>query len=301
MEKDRITVFTPTYNREKSISRVYESLKKQTYKNFEWLIIDDGSIDNTKDVIEKFKKENLIKIRYIYQENQGKHIAINNAVNNTDSELFLIADSDDSFTSYALEVFMFEWKRIEEKEKYKGITVRCFNASDFEVIGKDFPKYRIDVNELDGIFKLKLKGEKWSIFRTEVLREFSFPNISNIKFYPETILWQKIARKYITRYVNIPLRIYYKDQENALTNKKTSRYRENIFLWDHVINEINDYFIYDIKLFIKAYVGLSRDGVLNGYNFKKILSIPNKLYKKMILMLLYPVGKILAQRSSVNE
>ena len=56
MEKDRITVFTPTYNREKSISRVYESLKKQTYKNFEWLIIDDGSIDNTKDVIEKFKK-----------------------------------------------------------------------------------------------------------------------------------------------------------------------------------------------------------------------------------------------------
>lgn len=157
MEKGKITVFTPTYNRERSISRVYESLKKQTYKNFEWLIIDDGSTDNTKEVVEKFKKENLIKIRYIYQKNQGKHIAINNAVNNTDSELFLIADSDDAFVSYALEVFIFEWKRIKEKDKYKGIIVRSFSASNFEVIGKDFPKYRIDANELDGLFKLKLK------------------------------------------------------------------------------------------------------------------------------------------------
>lgn len=300
MEKGKITVFTPTYNRERSISRVYESLKKQTYKNFEWLIIDDGSTDNTKEVVEKFKKENLIKIRYIYQKNQGKHIAINNAVNNTDSELFLIADSDDAFVSYALEVFIFEWKRIKEKDKYKGIIVRSFSASNFEVIGKDFPKYRIDANELDGLFKLKLKGEKWSIFKTEVLREFKFPDIPGIKFYPETIIWQKIARKYLTRYVNIPLRIYYKDQENALTNKNTTRYKENIYLWEHIINEVNDYFFYDIKLFIKSYVGLSRDGTLNGFSLKKIVSIPNKLYKKMILILLYPVGKILAKMRSIK-
>lgn len=104
----------------------------------------------------------------------------------------------------------------------------------------------------------------------------------------------------MTRYVNIPLRIYYKDQENALTNKNTPRYKENIYLWEHIINEVNDYFFYDIKLFIKSYVGLSRDGTLNGFSLKKIVSIPNKLYKKMILILLYPVGKILAKMRSIK-
>ena len=90
-----ITIITPTYNREKKLTKAYKSLVKQTDKNFEWLVVDDGSTDNTKDLINKFKKEKKIKIRYIYKENGGKHTALNVGTQKAKGELLLILDSDD--------------------------------------------------------------------------------------------------------------------------------------------------------------------------------------------------------------
>ena len=292
----RLTVFTPTYNREKSLHRVYESLLSQTYKDFLWLIIDDGSKDNTKELINKYKKENKIKIKYIYQENQGKHIAVNNAIKITHTELFIIADSDDAFVPEALEVFVDEWDKLENKEKYKGIIARCFDHDTGDIIGEEWPSKRFDANELDANFKLHTTGEKWSLFKTDVLREFPFPEIQGLKFYPETILWQKIARKYITRYIDIPLREYYKDQENSLTGRKNSRYRENIYLWEHIINNIMDYFWYNPKLFLKAFVGMTRDGRLCGLKLKEILLKIDKKWKWPIIIFFYPAGYILYKR-----
>lgn len=289
----KITVFTPTYNREQTLYRVYNSLINQTFKDFIWIVVDDGSTDHTKELIDKYINENKIEIKYIYQKNSGKHIAINTALQYTDTELFIIADSDDSFRENALEIFINEWDKIENKEKYKGIIARCYDNRDGKVIGKDFPDKRFDCNELDANFKYKLGGEKWSMFQTKVLREFPFPNITGLKFYPETIIWQKMSRKYITRYINIPLREYYKDQDNAITNKKNSRFKENIYLWEHLINNVYDYFYYNPLLFIKAHVGLIRDGLLNNYSLKKILSIPNRRYKKIITIMFIPIGKIL--------
>ena len=92
---ERLTVFTPTYNRAAVLHRVYDSLVQQTYRDFRWLIVDDGSADDTKAVVDGFAAENKIVMEYVYQENQGKHIATNRAVAMTDSELFVIADSDD--------------------------------------------------------------------------------------------------------------------------------------------------------------------------------------------------------------
>ena len=94
---ERITVFTPTYNRRQSLTRVFESLQKQTYRDFNWIIVDDGSKDDTKSLIDEFIVKADFKIIYIYQENAGKHSAINRGLKETTSELFLIADSDDSF------------------------------------------------------------------------------------------------------------------------------------------------------------------------------------------------------------
>lgn len=298
-QNERITVFTPTYNRANSIHRVYNSLLKQTYKNFLWLIIDDGSSDNTKDIVEEYIKQNEFKIIYKYQENQGKHIAINNAVKMTNSELFLIADSDDAFLPNSLEVFVKSWDSIpnDEKNFFKGIIARTFDSQTKIPNGRNFPQKEFCANELDANFKLKVGGEKWSIFKTDVLREFPFPNISGLKFYPETIVWQKIARKYKTKYVDIPLREYFRDQENALTNKNKSRHRENIYLWEHLINNVFDYFQYDPKLFIKACIGLTRDGLLNGFKIKKVMSIPNRFYKKILVFIFYPMGFILYKKT----
>ena len=289
----KITVFTPTYNREQTLHRVYNSLISQTFKNFIWIVVDDGSVDNTKKLIEKYISEKKIEIKYIYQKNSGKHVAINTALQNTDTELFIIADSDDSFKENSLEVFVNEWNKIENKKEYKGIIARCYDNRDGKVIGKKFPNKVFDCNELDANFKYKLGGEKWSLFRTEVLREFPFPNIQGLKFYPETIIWQKMSRKYITRYIDIPLREYYKDQKNAITNKNNNRSKENIYLWEHLINNVYDYFFYNPILFIKAHIGLIRDGYANKYKISKIISIPNSWYKRIITIMLLPVGMIL--------
>ena len=96
---ETLTIFTPTYNRAKFLPRAFEALKRQTLKDFLWMIIDDGSTDNTEDVINEFKKKSKFPIRYIKQSNNGKHIAFNRAVEVAQGEFFATVDSDDDFAS----------------------------------------------------------------------------------------------------------------------------------------------------------------------------------------------------------
>lgn len=292
----RLTVFTPTYNRAKVLHRVYDSLCRQTYRDFQWLIVDDGSEDDTKAVTAAFASEKKIPIRYIYQENQGKHMATNFAVSVTNSELFVIADSDDAFVDNALEKLVSAWDSIPDADKvrYKGVICRCFDGGTGQSIG-EFPEKTFDSNDLDAYFKLKLNFEKWMLFRTDVLREFPFPGAGmGLKFFPETVIWQKMARKYQTRYIDDALREYYRDQKNALTHAKTKRYRENTFLWAHFVNDTMDYFRDRPFLFLKAFVGICRDNLLLGKSFREILQIPNRGWKKLACALVYPFGFVLS-------
>ena len=119
--KPIITVFTPAYNRAYTIHKTYESLKRQTNKNFKWLIIDDGSTDNTKELIEKWLQEkNDFEIIYIYQENQGMHGAHNTAYENIDTELNVCIDSDDYMPDDAIEKILSFWN-VNRNDKLAGI------------------------------------------------------------------------------------------------------------------------------------------------------------------------------------
>lgn len=294
----RLTVFTPTYNRAGVLHRVYDSLVQQTYTDFHWLIVDDGSADDTKAVVEAFAAEQKISVEYVYQVNQGKHIATNRAVTMTETELFVIADSDDAFTPDALEKLVAAWDTIPQTQKkdFKGVICRCFDSETKEPIGT-FPEPVFDSNDLDGNFKLKLNFEKWMLFRTDVLKEFPFPGEGmGLKFFPETVVWRAMARKYKTRYIADPLREYFRDQANALTHAKTPRFRENVFLWAHYVNDVMDYFWHNPMAFIKAFVGLSRDNILLGKSFRQIVAIPNKWWKKLICAVFYPAGWLLSRK-----
>lgn len=294
---ERVTVFTPTYNRGNVLHRVYDSLVNQTFTDCKWVIVDDGSTDDTKSVVDRFIAEGKIPIEYYYQKNQGKHIATNFAVSLSTSELFLIADSDDAFTDRALELLVAAWDSIPETERdqYKGVICRCFDSQTGEPIGK-FLQRTFDSNDLDAYFRLNLDFEKWMLFRTDVLKEFPFPDEGDgLKFFPETVVWQEMARKYKTRYIDDALREYFRDQTNALTNAKTPRYRENTFLWAHYINDTMDYFWYKPLLFLKSFVGLSRDNIAVGKGFRKIMGIPNKAWKKAVCAIFYPVGWALSR------
>lgn len=204
------TVFTPTYNRAHSLHRVYESLKVQTYRDFEWLIIDDGSTDNTQKLIEQWQQENCFPIRYFYQENGGKHIAFNKGVRKAEGELFLTFDSDDSCVPQALERFKYHWDAIakDKSQDFSGVTCLCKDQKD-KIIGSCFPFDPTDSNSLEIRYRFKVSGEKWGFHRTKVLKEFSFPENIIGTHIPESIVWNKIARKYKTRFVNEILRIYW--------------------------------------------------------------------------------------------
>ncbi len=299
MDNIRITVFTPTYNRVASLPRCFECLKKQTYKNFEWIIIDDGSTDGTDKLVESFKSENpFFELTYIYQENRGKHTAKNRAAKLAKGEFFITLDSDDACTDDALEVFLSEWEKIPEADRngYYGISCR---TSDLEgnIHGTPMTCEYIDSNDLDFKMKHKIKGELWGMVRTDVVREFPSPEEKGFKFYPENIIWNRVGRKYKARYINKALRYYINDQTNAVTNvnrKKPSKEKYCMHL--HYINECWDYHKYNRKRYIEHFIGLTRDGKINGKKLGEILSDVNTAPKKIITFMLSPIGYILYKR-----
>lgn len=144
----KITVFTPTYNRGYLLGKLYESLLKQTNTDFEWLIIDDGSNDNTSNIINKFIDDDKIRIRYFYQENCGKHRAINKGLDIAEGELFFIVDSDDTLIPAAIELVLEKYKSVENCPEFAGIS---FNKgySEKEIVGKTFSSEFMDCTNLE--------------------------------------------------------------------------------------------------------------------------------------------------------
>lgn len=300
MSNVEITVFTPSYNRAKTLPRVFECLKKQTYKSFEWIIIDDGSEDNTKDVVDGFLKEdNFFDIIYVYQNNQGKHIATNNAVKMCRGNFFITLDSDDTCTNDALETFVNEWNKIpkQEQKKYYGISCRTYDK-DGKINGTQMNVPYIDSNDLDLRFKLNITGELWGMIRTDIMREFPFPVVEGYHFYPENVIWHNVGRKYICRYLSTALRYYIQDQENAVTNvnrKKASK--EKFVMHLHYINDCWDYRKYNRKRYLEHIVAITRDGLANGYKLSEILTMLKTKPRRLLVLLTSPIGYLLYKHS----
>ncbi|MBR2428228.1 MAG: glycosyltransferase family 2 protein [Lentisphaeria bacterium] len=294
------TIATATYNRANVLYRVYESLSAQTFLDFEWIIVDDGSTDNTRQVVACWQAEAAFPIFYYYQENSGKHMALNFAVEKAEGELFVIADSDDSFRPDSLEVLLKHWNGIvpEERQYFRGVTCRCYDPETGKEIGTTFPEGVHDVLGIEATFQYHYTFEMWGFNRTAVMKEFPFPNTAGEKlaFYPESVIWNRMGMKYKVRFVDDTLRAYYRDQGNATMHKKRNRSKENIHLWMHYVNELGKYFWCDPMRFLKAYVGLVMDGLLLGRKAGQILIIPKTAWGKIMTMLAFPVGFLLYLR-----
>lgn len=202
------TVFTPTFNRARTLHKVYDSLRAQTFKDFEWLIVDDGSTDNTRGLIEKWRSEAEFPIRYFYQENRGKHIAFNEGVKEAKGGFFLTLDSDDACVPEALREFKYYWDNIPSEKwgDFSGVTALCQDERG-NLIGNEFPSGVVDDSPIIMNFKHNVYGDKWGFHRTEILRRCPFPEIVGEKFIPEGIVWNRIALKYKVRFINKKLEI----------------------------------------------------------------------------------------------
>ena len=196
-----ITVFTPTYNRGYLLPRLFSSLRNQSFKDIEWLIVDDGSTDNTHDVVMAFIEENIIPIRYVFKRNGGKHRAINEGVKHAKGELFFIVDSDDMLPTNALKRVAEVYRQIKEDRSFGGAAGGDAYPSG-GIVGSGLATPVIDCNSIDIRSKYHVTGDLSEAFRTDVMREFPFPEIEGEKFCPEVLVWNRIARKYKLRYFN---------------------------------------------------------------------------------------------------
>ena len=218
------TVFTPAYNRAETLHRVLESLEAQTFRDFEWVIVDDGSTDHTRDLVRKWQKEADFPIRYFWQENSGKHIAINRGVREAQGRFFLTLDSDDACVPEALERLKYHWETIPEaqRDRFSAVTVLC-RDQDGNLVGTRFPWDVTDSNSLEIRHRYNVKGENWGFQRTDVMKQFPFPVLEGARFVPEGVVWNAIARRFKTRYVNEALRIYWSTEDghsDQLSNTK---------------------------------------------------------------------------------
>lgn len=189
-----ITIFTPTYNRRQLIERLYQSLLLQTQKNFEWLVVDDGSTDDTENFFEPLLSEQKpFPIRYIKQENGGKHRAINNGVKKASGELFFIVDSDDYLTEDAVEKINQWVKTLDDSHKWAGIAGLRGQTKN-RVLGQHNSSSKFIDAKNNERRKCKLLGDKAEIYFTDVLKKYPFPEISGENFISEELVWNVIAR-----------------------------------------------------------------------------------------------------------
>lgn len=195
-----ITVFTSTYNRRQTLERLYQSLCGQTSFEFEWLVVDDGSTDDTRDFIESLRPVNF-RIRYRYQEHGGKHRAINRGSRLAKGEWFFIVDSDDYITPHAIETLNKYLTGIEGNAVFCGVTALKIDLNGniiespctYTILDTDFISYRT---------KYKMAGDRAEVIRTSIMRDFPFPEIEGEKFCTEAVVWNRIAQRYLSRYIN---------------------------------------------------------------------------------------------------
>ena len=227
-----ITVFTPTYNRRQLIDNLYQSLLAQSDKSFEWLVVDDGSTDDTEEYFsELLSKQQPFPIRYIKQENGGKHRAINRGVQNANGELFFIVDSDDTLLPNTIEKINQWVSTLDASHKWCGIAGLRGHTNN-KVIGQQPYTDFIDAKNTERR-KYHLEGDKAEVYFTDVLKKYPFPEIPGEKFISEEIVWNAIARDgYYLRWFNKIIYIC-SYLEGGLTkdNSKDERNPQGRLLW----------------------------------------------------------------------
>lgn len=263
------TVFTATFNRAHTLRRVYDSLCSQTYRDFEWLVVDDGSTDGTRALIEAWSRQAPFAIHYVHQENRGKHVAHNRGVELARGQLFLSLDSDDSCVPQALERFKWHWDRIPaaSRASFTGVTALCADQLG-RVHGSRFPVDVFDSDSLEARYRFKVTGEKWGFHRIEVVRRYPFPEIPGARHVPENLVWFQIARSYRTRYVNEVLRTYWTSEVEGARLTSTGLSREQTaalaVLYRSLLNDHLRWFRYAPVRFLHSGLNYSRFSFASG-------------------------------------
>lgn len=198
-----VTVLTATYDRVGTLERLWRSLLGQTFRDFEWLVVDDGSTDGTDAACAEWARSSPFPIEHVWQPNRGKHVALNRGVERARGRMCAMMDSDDWYLPNALERMLHHWGAIEDESGYasvEGLTLR----PDGSLVGTRFPADVFDSDTFEIRAVHGVRGDTMGMHRTEVLRAFPFPEDLG-GFVPEAVVWNRIAERFRSRFVNEPL------------------------------------------------------------------------------------------------
>lgn len=236
------TIFIPTYNRAYTLGRALRSISEQSLKDFEVLIIDDGSSDNTRQLVEEWIGREVFPIRYHWQTNQGKHVAHNKAVKRARGQFFVLLDSDDMLHPRALERLKYHWDRIpdDKKEQFAGVEGLCV-YSDSRVKVDRFPEDVMDSDYLEKTRKYHIKSEKRNAIRTDVLRRFPYPHFEGERHMRDDLIWKRMALSFKFRYVNEVIQIMEHQPDGLTANIFAIRMRNPCGFRYYFLEEINEF------------------------------------------------------------
>ena len=286
-----LTIITPTYNRCKNLEKLWKSLLRQTNKDFEWLVVDDGSTDNTGELIAQLQNKSDFLIQYIYKENGGKHTALNIGITSIKSKLTFIVDSDDYLTEDAVSSIFEIYKKYRANSKLCGfVFLRAYPNGN--VNGKYFIQNEMIGSYIDiRINSHDTHSDKAEVFYTRCLKEFPFPEYSGEKFLGEDIIWVRMSRKY--QMVHVNKTIYVGNYlEDGLTNK---RRRNNINSPIGCMHRAEEFLEPDINLRyrVKAALQYIIYGKFAGMSIKNLLK--NTKHKILTGVCILP-GLVLYQK-----
>lgn len=291
-----VTVLTPTFNRGGGLEKLYKSLERQSCKEFEWLLVDDGSTDGTDNLITRLQEKSKFPIRYIYKNNGGKHTALNVGIQTICSELTFIVDSDDIVTEDAIESILNVHKKYSVQDNICGYAfLRAF--SDGKVNGKKFN----NDEQIGSYIQVRVNGndtgaDKAEVFKTHCLKEFPFPEYPNEKFLGEDLVWVRMARKY--EMVHINKAIYIGNYlEGGLTN---NRRKHNIASPVGCVHRAEEFMEPDLKVKYRIKGGLQyiAYGRFAGFGIRDLIC---KSKHKILVTACVPGGLFLHSRWSKTQ
>ena len=283
MDKPILTVFTPAYNRADLLTRCYESMCKQTNKNFIWMIVDDGSTDNTREISESWVKNTKdFQVIYIYKENGGLHTAYNTAIANIDTELCVCIDSDDFMPDNAVGLILDFWKK-NGSDKYAGIVGLDFDM-DGNVIGDMLPDIK-SVN-LIGLFTGKyniVNGDRTNVVRTELYKKYAPMKVfKGEKNFNPHYMHLQISEEYDFLVLNENLR-FVDYQETGMTNSMLKQYRSSPNSFAEIRKLYLSFKDTSLKFKIKHSIHLASSCILAKKTMSSIKDNPYKLLSVIAL------------------
>lgn len=293
------TVFTPTFNRAHTLHRVFDSLQAQTCSDFEWLVIDDGSTDNTAELMARYQAEARFPLRYLREPHRGAHHVHNLALREARGELSIKLDSDDGCAPEALARLKHHWESIPAARRgsFSGVTGLCRDQNG-ELVGSRFPSDPLDCSAAELEYRHKVRGEKWGFLRLDVLRQFPYPEDAPGNFIPESYIWCQVSKRYVTRHINEELRVYWTDAPSLVhgpANPRTNAEGHRL-MFKMVLDLESGWFWTAPLRLLRAAAQYSRFALLRGIGFGSQFWALKSFGGRLLWLAAMPVGYLLWRR-----